>query len=88
MTARRSPRSGLTDASASQLCSVIADILHQGRGGWATIHQAFQSASPFESLIKIGAPEYDGRKKTLKNAINANPQFAARKWNSAQKDFV
>jgi hypothetical protein len=72
---------------ASQLC-VIADILHQGRGGWPTIQQAFKSASPFESLIKIGAPEYDGRKKTLKNAINANPELAARKWSSAQQDFI
>jgi hypothetical protein len=80
-------RLGTNGRPAGQIC-VIADILHQGRGTWATIQQAFQSASPFDSLIRIGAPEYDGRKKTLKNAINANPQFAAKKWNSALKDFV
>jgi hypothetical protein len=84
---RADHRLGTNGRPASQLC-VIADILHQGRGEWATIQQAFQSASPFEALIKIGAPEFDGRKKTLKNAINANPQFAAKKWNSAQKDFI
>jgi hypothetical protein len=84
---RADHRLGIDGRPASQLC-VVADILHQGRGEWATIQQAFQSASPFESLIKIGAPEYDGRKKTLKNAINANPQFTAKNWNSAQKNFI
>jgi hypothetical protein len=80
-------RLGTNGRPASQIC-VIADILHQGRGTWVAIQQAFQSASPFNALIRIGAPEYDSRKTTLKNAINADPQFAAMKWNHAQQDFV
>jgi hypothetical protein len=80
------------DGLAGSLCSVIADILHQGRGGknttWPQIHQALNSAKPYEMLLAIGPPKFDSRKVTLKKAIDARPVIAAKRWSRAQNDFV
>ena len=87
---RADARVGIDGRTADQCC-VIADILHQGRGGsmtWPLVDAALKSATPFESLVEIGAPQWDGRKKTLKDAILARPDFAARKWSRAKGDFV
>jgi hypothetical protein len=84
-------RVGINGAPGN-ICSVIADILHQGRGGsgttWPQIHEAMHSSKPYEALLAIGPPKYDSRKVALKKAINARPVIAAKHWNSAQKDFV
>jgi hypothetical protein len=84
-------RVGIDRRPANQCC-VIADILHQGRGGksttWPLIHQALQSSTPYESLIAIGAPKWNERKKKLKAAIDARPEIVAKHWNHAQNDFV
>ena len=80
------------DGRPGNQCGVIADILHQGRGGknttWPLIHEALQSAKPYESLVAIGAPKWDQRKRTLKAAIDARPEIAARRWNRATGDFI
>ncbi len=83
-------RVGIDGRPANQCC-VIADILHQGRGGnmtWPLIDAALKSSNPFASLVAIGAPKWDGRKTKLKNAINARPDFAAKHWSHAQGSFV
>jgi hypothetical protein len=88
--ARADNRVGIDGLTADKCC-VIADILHQGRGGemtWPLIDDALRSSKPFENLIAIGAPEYDGRKKTLKKEIEARPNFKARSWSRAKGDFV
>jgi hypothetical protein len=80
------------DGCAGNLCCVVADILHQGRGGtgttWPQIHQALKSSKPYEALLAIGPPKFNSRKTTLKKAIDARPAIAAKHWSSAQKDFV
>jgi hypothetical protein len=79
------------DGRPGDQCCVIADILHQGRGGkmtWPLIDSALKSSKPFESLIAIGAPKWNGRKKTLKDAIIARPALAGKRWAHAQSDFV
>ena len=87
---RADSRVGIDGRPASQ-CAVIADILHHGRGGrmtWPLIDAALKSSKPFEALVAIGAPKWDSRKKKLKDAINARPPFAAKKWSRASGDFV
>jgi len=80
------------DGCPGNLCCVIADILHQGRGGagttWPQIHRALGSARPYEALLEIGPPKFNSRKATLKRAIDARPAIAAKRWNRAQNDFV
>jgi hypothetical protein len=86
---RADTRVGIDGRPAEQCC-VIADILHQGRGGrltWQLVNTALQSANPFEALIAIGAPEWNGRKATLKKAIRARPEFAQRRWRRASGRF-
>lgn len=55
---------------------------------WPLIDDALESPKPFESLIAIGAPKGDGRKKTLRDAIKARPAFATRKRSRAMTDSV
>ncbi len=86
---RADTRVGIDGRPAEQCC-VIADILHQGRGGrltWQLVAAALQSANPFDALIAIGAPEWNGRKATLKKAIRARPEFAQRRWRRATARF-
>ncbi|MFL5209867.1 MAG: hypothetical protein ACJ8CC_12030 [Microvirga sp.] len=83
-------RVGIDGRTADQCC-VIADILHQGRGGkmtWPLVDAALKSSKPFDNLIAIGAPKWDRRKKTLKEAINARPRMKTMKWSTAKGDFV
>jgi hypothetical protein len=87
---RADKRVGIDGRTADQCC-VIADILHQGRGGkmtWPLVADALASSKPFDSLVAIGAPKWDGRKKTLKTEIGKRPAFMARKWSRAKGDFV
>ena len=87
---RADDRVGIDKRPATQCC-VIADVLHHGRGGknpWPLIDAALKSAKPFEALVEIGAPTWNERKKTLKNAINARPDLAAKAWSRTKKDFV
>lgn len=79
------------DGRPGNICCVIADILHQGRGGsttWPQIHQALSSSRPYEALLEIGPPKFNSRKATLKRAIDARPAIAAKRWSRAQNDFV
>jgi hypothetical protein len=83
-------RVGIDGHPASECCA-IADILHQGRGGkmtWPLIEAALKSSKPFESLIAIGAPKWDGRKKKLKDGINGRPAFLSKRWSLQKTDFV
>lgn len=79
------------DGRPADQCLVIADILHHGRGGkmtWPLVAEALASPTPLVKLIAIGAPQWDGRKATLKKAIAARPILAAKRWSRAAGDFV
>lgn len=71
-------------------CCIIADILHHGRGGkmtWPLIDEALKSSTPFDSLLAIGSPEWDERRKTLRKAIAADSAFATQRWDTTAHDF-
>jgi hypothetical protein len=79
------------DGRTADLCAVIADILHQGRGGnmtWPLVEAALRASRPFDALIDIGAPNYETRRSGLKSAIRARPQFREMRWSRAAADFV
>jgi hypothetical protein len=86
---RADTRVGIDGRGADQCC-VIADILHQGRGGkmtWPLIDAALKSSKPLDSLLAIGGPKWEHRTKDLKAAIVARPQFAQKRWSRAAGDF-
>ncbi|MFT0859760.1 hypothetical protein [Ancylobacter sp. G4_0304] len=87
---RADHRVGIDGRTAAECC-VIADILHQGRGGsmtWPLIQSALNSTNPLEALIKIGAPTWEERRRVLRRALQRNPNFANRRWSRAAGDFV
>ena len=63
--ARKLPLDGVVD----QLCLVVLDILHQGRGKYSTIRAALGATDPFDALLGIGAPQYGQRIATLRAGI-------------------
>ena len=85
---READRRKLIDGRPAAQCCVIADILHQGRGTWAEIGAALKSSAPFDKLVAIGAPEWDGRRKQLRAGIAKFPQMRTLHWSSTAKDFV
>jgi hypothetical protein len=79
------------DGRTADLCCVVADILHHGRGGkmtWPMVDEALKSGKPLDSLIAIGAPKWEERKNTLRKALKARPGFAQKVWNAAIGAFV
>jgi hypothetical protein len=85
---RADTRLGLDGVSAD-LCCIVMDILHQGRGTFAQMLQALQQSDPYKALLTIGSPVYDERIKTLTKELNARrPAFAQKKWKRSQAEFV
>lgn len=87
---RANKRVGIDGRPANQCC-VIADILHQGRGGqmtWPLIDAALKTSKPFDALLRIGLPKWEGRTTKLRNAINARADFQTKRWSAAHGDFV
>lgn len=87
---RADGRVGLDSKPADQCC-VVADILHQGRGGrmtWPLIQAALRASKPLEELLAIGEHKYASRIATLRAALKARPGFSSKKWSSASNDFV
>ena len=87
---RADTRLGIGGRPADQCC-VIADILHQGRGGrmtWPLIDAALRSARPLQQLLAIGEHRYRERIATLRAAIRARPVLNGKKWDAASNDFV
>jgi len=88
--ARADKRVGI-DGRGADLCCVIADILHQGRGGkmtWPLIDDALKSAKPFDGLLAIGAPQWEERKKRLRAEIKARPAFSTLRWHRGTGEFA
>ena len=79
------------DGRSADVCCVIADIVHHGRGGsmtWPLIQDALTAADPLRALLQIGEPPWHERLVGLKRAITARPLLAQKQWDSAAGDFV
>lgn len=91
LSMREADRRKLIDGRTADICCVIADLLHHGRGGrmsWTLIASALQSDQPLENLLTIGVSDYAERVRTLRRLIAADPAMAARRWSSTEKDFI
>jgi hypothetical protein len=76
------------DGKTADLCCVVCDILHQGRGNYATIRKALRSGKPLAQLLAIGATSYRDRIKTLSDALEARSGvFIAKSWSRAAAAF-
>lgn len=85
---RADTRLGLNNASGD-LCCIIMDVLHQGRGTFAEMLQALKASDPYKALLSVGAITEPTRVSTLRRELNARRDaFAAKHWNSEQKEFV
>jgi hypothetical protein len=76
------------------ICLVVADIMHQGRGGSTVktqIRQALATRKPLDALLEIGAKSYPERIKSLK-AVMTRLQTAGklgnRTYSAALNEFV
>jgi hypothetical protein len=83
---REAERRKLADGRAASHCCVMIDILHNGRGTWAEIRDALESADPLASLLEVG--NHERRAKVLRDAIDREPEFASLHWSSAAGNFV
>jgi len=77
------------DGRSGDLCCIVMDIRHQGRGSFADMQRALRAADPYKALLAIGARVYSERVKTLKRRLDPRRQaFAARHWSRANQDLV
>jgi hypothetical protein len=77
------------DGVAGDLCCIVMDILHQGRGTFPDMLKALHAKDPYKSLLAIGAIPYPDRVKTLGNALQTRRDALAKKqWSRGKSDFV
>ena len=55
---------------------------------WPLIDAALKTSKPFDALLRIGLPKWEGRTTKLRNAINARADFQTKRWSAAHGDFV
>src|SRR5262249_55171597 len=71
------------------LCCIIMDIRHQGRGTFADMLRALRATDPFKALLAIGAEAFRDRVDTLKRKLlPRREEFAAKKYNTQQKELI
>lgn len=81
----------MLDGADPQVCTVVADIHHQGRAKVSTVLMALQSANPLAELLKIGEQQYPERIATIRREIKALAAagiYGNLKYSKAQNDFV
>jgi hypothetical protein len=83
------------DGMSDQICLVIMDIKHQGRGNSQSIINALQTGkseqNKLDNLLKIGAPHYPDRIKTLKGELQKLVKagiLGTKRYHLATNDFV
>ncbi len=77
------------DGQSDTVCSIIADIHHQGRGKKTSVKDALHSANPEHNLININ-PNYKSRSKNLKFIIDKltfEGKLGSKTYSSALNEF-
>ncbi len=83
-------RYGLNGADDA-VCLVVSDIRHQGRAKSPEIITALRSATPLESLLRIGKPLYPERVAVLRREVDRlmdEGVLGTRKYDADAGDFV
>lgn len=77
------------DGVTADLCCLILDIRHQGRGTYPEMQKSLVSSSPFDRLLEIGCFSYPERCITLKEAMKSRrTKFQKKKWSREASDFI
>lgn len=79
------------DGRHADVCIVVADIRHHGRGSGSDIRFALSSGNPYEALLAVGENKYPERVRTLRREIDKlmeNPTFANRTYRRQSRDFA
>jgi hypothetical protein len=77
------------DGMGADLCCVVMDIRHQGRGNFHEMQAALLAKKPFEALLEVGAATEPERVKNLKAALaTRRAALGKKKWSRAAGDFV
>jgi hypothetical protein len=81
----------MLDGADPRICTVVADIHHQGRAKVSTVLMALQSSDPLTALLKIGEDQFGERISTLRREIKALATagvYANLKYDKASNDFI
>lgn len=82
------------DGRSDIICLVVADIMHQGRGGSqgkTQVRKALAATDPLEALLAIGATSYAQRIRDLRAVITrlkAAQKLGTRRYSAARNEFV
>lgn len=77
------------DGKTADLCCIIMDVLHQGRGKYAELQKALLAGNPFAALLEIGALNEPGRVANLKAAMTSRRgALMAKTWSRSAANFV
>ena len=79
------------DGIVDNICAVVADIRHQGRGSSSQIMDALRQTNKYEALLEIGSTAYPSRCDTLRKEINdrmTSGVFGQRIYNLHDEKFV
>lgn len=75
------------DRLGGDLCVVLMDLLHHGRGGaklWPKVAVALTAADPLAALLAIGAGPWAGRVAQLRAEIGKRPALSRVFWDKAK----
>lgn len=90
MAQRHHPKLGL-DGRSDVICTILCDILHQGRASYAELRTVLQAANPTEALLTFKDSDYRTRNRALRTAIDrsvAAGKLGTRTYSAAANGFV
>jgi hypothetical protein len=74
------------DGISGDLCCIVMDIRHQGRGKFGEMLAALKADDPYRALLAIGAITQPERVRNLKKMLDPRREaFAKRHWSRAKK---
>jgi hypothetical protein len=77
------------DGQTADVCCVVCDVLHQGRGRYKTLLQALTASNPLAALLDIGRVTYPERIATLRTELAARGAlFGSLRWRRSIGDFA
>lgn len=82
------------DGRSDLICTLVADIMHQGRAGASgktTVRKALAAADPVEALLAIGAKSYPERVQALRDItgkLKTAGKLGGKTYSAALNEFV
>ncbi len=90
MTERHHPKLGL-DGRSDIVCTIVCDMLHQGRALYSELRPILAAANPVEALLTFKDNIYGSRNQTLRTAINRLTQqgkLGTKTYRAAGNEFL